>query len=224
MRFLVVFLLSVFACRSASVPSGPKAPTGVTGSTASTGSGEVTDQQFILPVPFPGPTGPQGRPGQDGTNGINGVDGQPGTPGNVGPQGPQGLQGPTGEKGLSSFTNVLNMMATRSYSPVSTFDGEYVAPQALAVFVPDTLLVVDGNGAGGKSYLSFDSLRCEYKGEGNKYTFKECRTDNGTGSKVTSVKPIAVASGTLIKLTIASGNSNCGQTQVLAAIQANLVD
>jgi hypothetical protein len=209
-------------------PQGEKGDVGLTGAQGAPGlqglpgvQGEQGPPGLQGPQGFPGLQGPQGPKGDQGPPGLAGA---PGLTGSTGPQGPKGATGPQGPKGDNGAnfkgSNVVQLLASRTCGPTATYDGSFRAEPS-TVLLPSRLVVQNGD-ATGSVFLNLDGVRCEYVRDCDLlYSFKECRSNNGAGSVLTTAapgKPFS-ASGLWTLSLVASGT--CQHVQVLATIQAN---
>ena len=209
-----LMLLSFAACDPPLSPERPKPPVKVGA------------------VPPSGPTGLQGAAGATGAPGV-GTKGDTGDAGQNGMQGSPGAPGAPGEQGLpGTVGNAIVLMATKTYNPVTYYDGTFEPTGTVTVFLPEYLKVVSGNGNKGKAYLSIAGLKCEYKGGPRQYSFENCKSNNGAGAVAPEAVPkraFAVSGPWVLRVDTAAADddNDCNDrdkgkpTQVQATIQAN---
>lgn len=189
MRFMVPFLLLLFACSSSTPPdvgSSHPAVTTITAGTcepkdapapSSSGSVSVGPPGPQGPVGPAGPKGDQGAPGAPGSAGERGSQGPSGPTGPQGPQGatgpigPQGPQGPKGEPGSSAtITRAATYNVTSG--PGSALDASTIEAIAFCSDASDVLLSgfcdgTDGWYASATPYVTDGSnrqgFRCHFR-------------------------------------------------------------
>lgn len=215
MRFLVLMLFTLLACRPTTIPgSPPKKEAPASQPTATDAAGWLPEVVFI-----PGPTGARGAKGEKGDPGVPGTPGLKGQAGEAGTQGATGAPGPQGVPG--AVGNVVTLMATKTYGPVTYYDGSFEPVGARTVFLPETVDITNGNAGGtDKVFLTLGGLKCEYRGQGQRYAFKSCKDAQGqVNAAAEPNKPFSVTGSWTLR--VDDGNPNCGPTQVQATIQAN---
>jgi hypothetical protein len=128
---------------------------------------------------------------------------------------------------------IINLVASRYYSPTASNNGMYEDAEAFKFILPSAIQVTSGNAGNHNAKLYFDDIECEYKGgaskshptttpdfqAGLKYNFFVCLDANlntvslAPGNEVSLVNP-------KIELRIINGDNKAGTTAAIVTLQS----